>query len=81
MYLKYIIVANMFPIIFHHTLAHDLLALEDNSITSAGFCSIYTDDKGHFKVHCWGNSLTLHKSSNGEADAEILRQMLVGQLP
>jgi hypothetical protein len=47
------------------------LALDPESIISAGFLEVYAGDDGELGVACFGESTTLHLKSRGDEDARI----------
>lgn len=71
--LKYIMVDEIFPIIFTEAMTHKHIAGNKN-VTSAGFVSISVDSEFNKKATAYGKSISLGKESKPE-DSEIITAM------
>lgn len=69
--LKYIIIDEIFPIIFSAALTHKDIATGMKA-TSAGFCFRNLD--GYWQ--CYGESISLNLKSLGQADADKLNRIM-----
>lgn len=75
--MKYIMVDEIFPIIFQTYLVHKDIAhgVRSNPVTSAGF--VQRDAEGNY--HCYGESVSLNIKSNPEMDSKIINTFLKGE--
>lgn len=74
MKLKYIMVDELFPVLFPDAITHKHAAL-GLKVTSAGFCDI---DKfnGEWEVDVWGKSVSLGDLKSKPEDAIWIKKML-----
>lgn len=70
MKMKYVIIDDNLPVIFHSGLTHSDVARGLGEVTSAGFCDIYAglDEGGgeEVSVSCYGDSFSLKIKSKPE---------------
>lgn len=74
--MKYIMIDEIFPIIFDSSLIHREIAfaVRTQPVTSAGFVQLDAD--GNY--HCYGESISLGIKADPEKDSKIINRFLKG---
>lgn len=72
--MKYVIIGNAFPIIFHEAIEHAAVAGSNIPATSAGFVDIEQSD-GKIFAKCYGESISLELKSD-PCDSELIETLL-----
>ncbi len=75
--MKYIMIDDIFPIVFHSSHVHKDVAfgIRSQPVTSAGF--VILDAEGNY--HCYGESISLNIKSKPEMDSKIINRFLKGE--
>jgi hypothetical protein len=73
---KYIMLNEVYPIVFGEYFKHSDIVENNSRITSAGFGNLFVNDKNELEVSVYGESISLKKKSN-PLDAKILLNIFV----
>ena len=77
---KYVVTkssGNEAVVVFSELITHSEMVRRDAAV-SAGFASIYKDEKGELTASCWGHSVSLGMlKSRGDVDAELIKKQIL----